>query len=153
MSACQWGLTTDAALQVLQPSARHSLIVPNVLGELHPVVFNAPVDITWFNEEDNDCSKLAEATDLAFFMSCQDSETRHSWTVFNLSISSVNPEQIAARYLLIILAPAHELDTLNTVVKRCMSISSHFRQEHTVITVDEALYCRLMELKWSVPEY
>ena len=50
-------------------------------------------------------------------------------------------------------APAHELDTLNTAVKRCMAISSHFGQEHTVLTVDQALYCRLMELKWSVPEY
>jgi len=53
----------------------------------------------------------------------------------------------------IILAPAHELDTLNTVVKRCLTISAHFGQEHTVLTVDQALYCRLMELKWRVPEY
>ena len=34
-----------------------------------------------------------------------------------------------------------------------MAISSHFGQEHMVLTVDQALYCRLMELKWSVPEY
>ncbi|KAJ8886123.1 hypothetical protein PR048_012332 [Dryococelus australis] len=114
MAAFQRGLTTDAALQVLQPSTRCSLIVTNVLGELHPAsitpntcepVFNEPVDITWFNEEDNDCSKLVEATYLAFFLSRQDSETRPSWT------------------------------------------------EHIVITVDETLYCRLVELKWSVPEY
>ncbi|KAJ8868589.1 hypothetical protein PR048_030127 [Dryococelus australis] len=162
MAAWQRGLITDAALQVLQPSTRHSLIVPNVLGELHPAgitphtcepVFNAPVDIIWFNEEDNDCSKLAEATDLTFFLSRQDSETRPSWTVFNLLISSVNPKQRAAGYLPIIIAPTHELDTLKSVVKRCMSISSHFGQEHTVITVNEALHCRLMELKLSVPEY
>ncbi|KAJ8869861.1 hypothetical protein PR048_028870 [Dryococelus australis] len=79
-----------------------TLIVPKVLGELHPAgitpntcepVFNAPVVITRSNEGDNDCSKLAEATDLAFFLSRQDSETRPSWTVFNQSISSVNPEQ------------------------------------------------------------
>jgi hypothetical protein len=55
--------------------------------------------------------------------------------------------------LLIILAPAHEMDTLNTVVKKCIAISSHFGQEHTVLTVDQALYCKLMELKWSVEEY
>ncbi len=48
---------------------------------------------------------------------------------------------------------AHEFHTLNTVVKRCMTISSALGQEHTVITVDQALYCKLMELKWSVPEY
>ena len=46
-----------------------------------------------------------------------------------------------------------EFDTLNTIVKRCMAISSRFGQEHTVITVDQALYYRLMELKWSLPQY
>jgi hypothetical protein len=45
------------------------------------------------------------------------------------------------------------MDTLNTVVKKCIAISSHFGQEHTVLTVDQALYCKLMELKWSVEEY
>ena len=49
--------------------------------------------------------------------------------------------------------PAHDFDTLNTVVKRCMAISSRFGQEHIVITVDQALYYRLMELKWSLPQY
>lgn len=72
--------------------------------------------------------------------------------MFHQSISSNDPEQTSVGYLPIILAPAHELDTLNTVVKRCMSISSHFGQKYTVITLDQALYCRLMELKWVVPE-
>ena len=97
--------------------------------------------------------KRAKATDLAFFLCRQDSETRPSWTVFNQSISSAEPEQTAAGFLPIILAPAHELNTLNTVVKRFMAISAHFGQEYTVITVDQALYCRLMELKWCVAEY
>ncbi|KAJ8893011.1 hypothetical protein PR048_005592 [Dryococelus australis] len=34
-----------------------------------------------------------------------------------------------------------------------ISLGSCILSEHTVITVDEALYCRFMELKWSVPEY
>ena len=37
-----------------------------------------------------------------------------------------------------ILAPAHEA---NTLVRRCMAISSHYDQEHTVLTVDQALFC------------
>ena len=49
--------------------------------------------------------------------------------------------------------PAHEFDSFNTVVKRCMAISSRVGQEHTVTTVDQALYYRLMELKWSLPQY
>jgi len=90
---------------------------------------------------------------MAFFLRRQDSDKKPSWTVFNQSVSSEEPEQTAAGYLPIILAPAHELETLNTVVKRCMAISSHFDQQYTVVTVDQALYCKLMELKWSVKEY
>ena len=104
-------------------------------------------------ETDSECVKQAQATDMAFFLRRQDSDKKPSWTVFNQSVSSEEPEQTAAGYLPIILAPAHELDTLNTVVKRCMAISSHFDQQYTVITVDQALYCKLMELKWSVEEY
>lgn len=90
---------------------------------------------------------------MAFFLRRQDSDTKPSWTVFNQSISSEEPEETAVGYLPIILALAHELDTLNTVVKRCMAISSHFGQEYTVLTVDQALFCKLMELKWYVEEY
>ena len=83
----------------------------------------------------------------------QDSEIEPSWTVFDQSLSSEEREHTAVGYLPTILAPAHEFDTLNTIVKRCLAISSRFGQEHTVITVDQALYYRLMELKWSLPQY
>ena len=92
-------------------------------------------------------------SDLAFFLRSQVPEVKSSWTVFNQSLSSEESEQTAVGYLPIILAPAHEFDTLNTVVKRCMAISSRIWQEHTVITVDQSLYYRLMELKWSLPQY
>ena len=66
----------------------------------------------------------------------------------------MNPEVTSFGYMPISLAPAHELDTLNTVVKQCMAISAHFNQEYTVITVDQPLYPKLMELKkWCIPEY
>ena len=32
-------------------------------------------------------------------------------------------------------------------------MSSVLGQRYTVITVDQALYCKLVELKWTVPEY
>lgn len=53
--------------------------------------------------------------------------------------------------LVIVQAPAHEIDTLYTVVKKCRYISYRHGQRHTVITVDRVLYCKLMNLKWSVP--
>ena len=138
--------------------------MPTVLEELHHVsispgrdkpVFTSPVDEACFSkaEEDNEYDRQAKATDLAFFLRRQDPEIKPSWTVFNQSLSSEEREHTTVGYLPIILAPAHEFDTLNTVVKRCMAISSRFGQEHTVITVDQALYYRLMELKWSLLQY
>ena len=56
-------------------------------------------------------------------------------------------------YLPMILAPAHEIDTLHTVVVYCEYINGYLGFENIVLTVDEALFCKLMELKWSLPKY
>ena len=56
-------------------------------------------------------------------------------------------------YIPIVQAPAHELDTLHTVVQRCKHIATQLGQHYVVLTVDEALYCKLMELKWAKEEY
>lgn len=48
----------------------------------------------------------------------------------------------------ILQAPAHNFDTLNTVVKRCIHISDSPGQHYTVI-----MFCKLVELKWAIPEY
>ena len=138
--------------------------MPHVLEELIPVNMNPPntepgfvlpTEKTWFESsvENIDSVKWAQATDLAFFLSCQNATIPTSWTTFNQLISSRNSEQTLTGYLPIIIAPAHEYDTLNTVVKRCLAIANDIGQEYTVITVDQALYCRLMELKWCVLEY
>ena len=53
----------------------------------------------------------------------------------------------------IIQTPASELDTLNTVIKRVLRVAKSMEQQHVVLTVDEAFYPKLLELKWSVEEY
>ena len=53
----------------------------------------------------------------------------------------------------IIHAPAHDIDTLNTVFMRCMYVATQLGQVYVVLTVDQALYYKLMKLKWMVPEY
>ena len=65
----------------------------------------------------------------------------------------VNPELTSVGYLPIIQAPAHHIDTLNTVVKRELHVAQSVEQEHVVLTVDEDLYPKLLELKWSVDQY
>ena len=164
-AAWQRGQNSNVHLDMLKPSKRHDLKIPDVLQNVEPATINNPRrnvpiftapnqnKVLFPNQEsDSECVKQAKATDMAFFLQRQD-YGKGSWTVFNQSLSSDEPEQTAAGYLPMILAPAHEYDTLNTVVRRCMSISAQCGQEHTVITVDQALYCKLMELKWSVEEY
>ena len=48
-------------------------------------------------------------------------------------------------YVPIVQAPAHEMDTLPTVVERCRHVAYSLGLKHVVLTVDEALYCKLME--------
>ena len=70
---------TDVALEVLQPSTTHILVVPTVLEDLHldrttpktsEQVFTITVDEAWSrkSEEGNELIKRMEAADLAFFL-------------------------------------------------------------------------------------
>lgn len=67
-----------------------------------------------------------------------------SWSGFNRSITSVSPDITTTGFLPIIQQPAHK----NKVIPRCMDITKHLGQKNTVITVDQALYCKLKELVW-----
>lgn len=52
----------------------------------------------------------------------------------------------------LINAPAHDMDTLTTVVHRCRAVATSLGQKYVVLTVDEALYQRLLPLKWATKE-
>lgn len=56
-------------------------------------------------------------------------------------MSNNDPVLTAVGYMPMILNPAHELDTLNTVLQRCLAIGDHLNHEYIVLTVDQALYC------------
>ena len=68
-------------------------------------------------------------------------------------MSEIDPPKTIVGYMPIIQAPAHELSTLNTVVKRVIHVAEALNQTKVVLTVDQALFPGLMELKWVVPEY
>jgi hypothetical protein len=44
-----------------------------------------------------------------------------------------------------ILNPAHELGTLNTVLQRCISIADHLGHDYIVLTVDQATRAEVVE--------
>ena len=99
----------------------------------------------WFGAVDNgkDSVHTTQATDKAFNMLQNKAVIRTGWTEFNQSLSQNKQEVTTIGYLPILWALAHEFDTLNTIVKRCMHISVALGQQHTNLT----------ELKWAIPGY
>ena len=109
--------------------------------------FQHPVTLHNFKMEGEDTAerKRSVALDQTLFIHRHYLEEKRSWTAFNRSKCPNNSSQTLVGHIILAPAPAHE--TLNTVVKRCMAVSKHFNQKHTVITGDQALYCKLQELK------
>ena len=90
---------------------------------------------------------------MTFFMKRQKIEgVKGGWSHFNQTNSQVNHNVTSIGYMPIIQTPGYELDTLNTVVQRCKHVATALGQRYVVLTVDEALYCKLMELKWAKEE-
>ena len=136
------------------PEAMENLIAVEIAeGKTEPV-FPQEVKPDWYKPpEGNSDIRKADSKDLAFILKRANATPKQSWTAFNQSASKVDPPETVVGYMPIIQAPAHELDTLNTVIQRCWHISQDLGQKYVVLTVDEALYCKLMELKWAIPEY
>ncbi len=118
-------------------------------------VFKDQIQLDWFSQTQvPQIHKIeANAKEMAFMVKRNVDQPRQGWTQFNQEHSDVDPPQTTIGYMPLILAPAHEMDTLNTVVKRCKYIANSLGQKYVVLTVDEALYCKLMDLKWAKKEY
>ncbi|CAH3185140.1 unnamed protein product [Porites lobata] len=117
--------------------------------------FKEDVKEEWFKQPIQNCPQAvqAEATDTAFFFKRQNEQLKSGWTSFNEKHSDTDPEVSTVGYMPIVLAPAHDVNTLNTVVQRIMQVAESFNQKHVVLTVDQALFPLLMELKWTLPDY
>lgn len=59
----------------------------------------------------------------------------------------MDPPETTVGYMPIIQAPAHELSTLNTVVRRVIHVAKELNQTNVVLTVDEVFFPGLIELK------
>ncbi len=164
VAAWQRGPETTAHLSHLRPSVKTSLAIPEAMQQLDVAnvvegksapLFTDTVEMEWYtiNEDDSNVAIQARAKDMTFIVQRQNKDIRASWSSFNQRLSNANQEVITVGYMSIIQAPAHDMDTLNTVVRRCMYVTSQLGQHYTVLTVDQALYYKLIDLKWSIPEY
>ena len=151
MAAWQRLESQDAAqLQISVPSnaSNTTFAVPEALEKLYDVSFYPATsepsadfgvpDLTWYDAEklEKDTSvQSAKAKDMAFHLH-RNTHNVVGWTTFNEKLTTTAPTQTAVGYLPILVTPAHEFDTLNTVVTRYIAISVHFDQQYTVLTVE-----------------
>ena len=155
------GPESDMGLQTINPSTRTILQVPEVMPEIVPASIpegkaepksTVHTKKKWFS--DNQPRPSICSFSRGFFITRQaESGIRSGWTSFNQMITKEDQEVTSVGYMPIVQAPAHEIDTLNTVVLRCKQVATTLRQHHVVLTVDEALFGKLMELKWTKQEY
>ena len=163
VAAWQRGPPEDDILNGIDISKTGAIQIPEAMTDLIPASnrgiterqFSGLIAADCFTQSSEDClsAQNAHATDMAFILSRSSHKPMPSWTLYNQKASTVNPEKTTVGYLPIIQNPASELETLNTVVKRVLHVAKSMEQKHVVLTVDEALYPKLLELKWSVEEY
>ena len=105
------------------------------------------------NCELNDSHIKAKAADNTLYFIRQDMDKKMGWTEFNQQDNQNCSSKTAIGHMPMILNPAHEYDTINLAIRRCMAISAHFEQEYTLLTVDQQLYCKIHPLISNTPEF
>ena len=77
-----------------------------------------------------------------------------NWTAFNQSVShqEVEKTEIGSNKRLL-NAPADDYSTFYTAFKQCLDVDAKLQNPYTIIGVDQALFCKSMELKWNCPEF
>ena len=104
--------------------------------------------------KDHDMGVYADTKDIAWFL-CRNVDRNNQkipmWSGFNQQISTERAPQTEIGRLPIINFPAHEYDTIRTVIQNCIGMTKAAGQRHTLITFDEQLYCKAKLLQWHRP--
>ena len=161
MAAWQRGPAKGKILDDIEPSNSATLQVPEILDKIFEVYFAhgsakpnlGHVNQQWFQVGKKSVLHPSEVVDTAFLYSRQGAKLKSSWTSFNQAHSEINPPRTTTGYMPIIQAPAHDLSTLNTAVLRAVHMAKALDNRYVVMTVDQALFPLLMELKWGVSEF
>ena len=68
---------------------------------------------------------------------------------FNQLMSKSDRQKAVAGMMPIKNSPAHNYDTIWTVLQNCHQMTTQLGQRYTVITFDEQLYCKAKMLQWQ----
>ena len=80
------------------------------------------------------------------------SQTIPSWTAFNAIVTTSKSEVTSVGYCPMIPASPTEYSTVYTVMKTVQNMMKTLEQQHSVITFDEAIYCKAKEIQWRCPD-
>ncbi len=56
-------------------------------------------------------------------------------------------------YMPLLNTPADDYSTINTKFRHGIHVANQLHNNYAIFVVDQALFCRAIELMWSVPEY
>ena len=70
------------------------------------------------------------------------------WSAFNAMVSTVNVNVTAVGYCPMIPKPPKDYSVVYSIMKTVQKIISKTSQVNTVITFDEAIYCKAKEIQW-----
>ena len=80
-------------------------------------------------------------------------QTVPGWTDFRISITSKQTiNKTSMRYLYCINAPARDISIVYNILERCLKIKEALKLETVVCVFDQAIYCKVMEIKWKNSE-
>ena len=71
-----------------------------------------------------------------------------SWSAFNALACPSSPAVTEVGYLPVIPSSPTELSTVYELLKRSCAIAAEMHQHHDVITVDQAIYAKALEVVW-----
>ena len=131
----------------------HQLEPVNMVNEKPEPVFPIVTKESWY-KPDRRLIDDAFKKDLAWILTRMaqqqpEVQTIPGWTGFNQALSKSDEKPTVVGPLPIVNAPAHEFETLWTVILKCQAMT-HLRQGlYNVITLDEALYCKAKMIQWS----
>lgn len=79
-------------------------------------------------------------------------QTVPSWSAFNALVSSNASDVSSIGYCPMIPSTPTEYSTVYTVMKTVQNMMKVLHQQYTVITFDEAIYCKAKEIQWRSPQ-
>ena len=74
------------------------------------------------------------------------------WSAFNAAVCTTVPQPSIIGYLPVIPNSPTELATVYELMKRSCMTSKQLNQPHTIITLDQAIYCKAQQIRWKHKE-